>query len=390
MEKVLSITWLILQFVIGFYLFFPLILLLFSKFNFSKKYHLNKEMESFDYAVIVTAYEETFHLTQVVSSILSQTYQNFIVYIVADKCDVSTLSFNNDRVLVLRPQQVIGSNTGSHQYAIKNFIRNHNLLTIIDSDNILASNYLQELNKSFTNGFKAVQGIRLAKNLDTNYACLDAARDIYYHFYDGEVLFNAGSSATLAGSGMAFDTQLYTLFLAENMVSGAGFDKVLQAWLVKQNYRIAFNKEAIVFDEKTTHSDQLVKQRSRWINTWFKYFKYGFSMIYRGIKNLSINQFIFGFVLLRPPLFIFLILAVFATLINIILGFNYYVWLLGFGCFIFGFILSLSKFNTDKRIYKSLINIPKFMFYQLLSLTKIKNANKISVATKHQKLTYKN
>jgi hypothetical protein len=47
-------------------------------------------------------------------------------------------------------------------------------------------------------GFAAVQGERKAKNLDTTYACLDAARDIYYHFYDGKLLFHIGSSATLA------------------------------------------------------------------------------------------------------------------------------------------------------------------------------------------------
>jgi hypothetical protein len=57
--------------------------------------------------------------------------------------------------------------------------------------------YLHELDRYFNAGFSAVQGIREAKNLNTTYACLDAARDIYYHFYDGKILFGIGSSATL-------------------------------------------------------------------------------------------------------------------------------------------------------------------------------------------------
>jgi cellulose synthase/poly-beta-1,6-N-acetylglucosamine synthase-like glycosyltransferase len=129
----------------------------------------------------------------------------------------------------------------------------------------------------------------------------------------------------------------------------------------------------------------LVKQRSRWLNTWFKYFSYGFGLIIKGIKNLSINQFIFGLVLLRPPLFIFLILSLISMVINFALGLNYVIWLAGFIFFIAGFLLALINSKADQKIFNSLIGIPKFIFYQMVSLSKIKVANKISVATKHQK-----
>lgn len=387
MLETLHIAWIVLQIVIGFHLFFPLFLLLFSKLKSNEKALLHHTNQETDFAIIITAYEETINLADVVNAILKQPYQNFTVYLVADKCDASTLLFNDERVNVLLPPTVIGNNTGSHAYALKNFKMHHDVITIIDSDNIIDSNYLISIKKSFDAGFMAVQGLRAAKNLDTNYACLDAARDIYYHFYDGEVLFKSGSSATLSGSAMAFETNLYREFLKKCKVSGAGFDKVLQHYIVNQNIRIAFNKEAILFDQKTTHSDQLVKQRSRWINTWFKYFTYGFGLAAKGIRNLSINQFIFGLVLLRPPLFIFLILGLVATTINLILGLNYWIWLIGFASFIVGFFISLKASKTDQRIYASLVNIPKFMFFQLLSLSKVRVANKASVATKHQNLT---
>ncbi len=385
--EVVRIAWVVLQIGIGFHLFFPLILLLFSKLKPQIKNKVKFEGEDLDFAVIITAYEETYHLPEVVDAILKQAYQNFTIYLVADKCDMSSLHFTDPRVVVLQPSTVIGSNTGSHAYAVKHFKKQHDVITIIDSDNIIDSNYFSELKKSFDLKFKAVQGLRAAKNLNTTYACLDAARDIYYHFYDGKVIFRAGSSATLAGSGMAFNTQLYIDFLNTTQVSGAGFDKVLQAFIVKQNIRIAFNEKAILFDQKTTHADQLVKQRSRWINTWFKYFSFGFELLFKGIKNFSINQFIFGIVLLRPPLFIFLILSTLAMFINVILGYNYIIWLIGFACFIIGFFISLKSSDTDDKIYKSLINIPKFVFLQLLSLGKVRSANKISVATKHQNVS---
>lgn len=382
----LTTMWNVIQILIGYNLVLPLLLflvwLIVRKKHFFK---LDPDKKEVDYAVIVTAYQFTDNLETVVKSIKKLNYSNYIIYIVADNCDISNLDFRDDKVVLLRPENVIASNTGSHQYAIDHFIRDHERLTIIDSDNLVHPEYLQELNTFFSNGYLAVQGLRSAKNLDTTYSRLDAARDIYYHFYDGKILYQLGSSATLSGSGMAFNTNLYRDFLNQNQVQGAGFDKLLQYFIVKRNLRIAFAEKAIVFDEKTSKSEQLVKQRARWINTWFKYFRLGFSLLATGVQNLSLNQTLFGLILLRPPLFIFLILSLTCLLINIIAGniLGLAIWCCAFGLFIIGFALSLIYSNADKKIYLSLIGIPKFVFLQLISLIKSKNANKHSVSTQH-------
>ncbi len=385
--SILQIIWQIVQLLIGFYLIWPLALLILY-FLLRKKRNINTSTTEADYAIIVTAYENTDLLPVVVASILKLKYNNYLVYIVADKCDISNLHFDSDKVILLRPEETLASNTRSHFYAINHFKRLHERLTIIDSDNLVDADYLLALNTYFDAGFSAVQGERKAKNLNTTYACLDAARDVYYHFYDGQVLFDAGSSATLAGSGMAFTVQLYKDCLAHLDITGAGFDKVLQKEILSRKYRIAFTKDAIVYDEKTTGSDQLVKQRARWINTWFKYFKFGFTLLAKGITNFNWNQFLFGIVLLRPPLFIFLLLSVACMAINVLVQpIVALYWFIGLCLFVFGFILSLLVSNTDKRIYQSLGNIPKFMFYQVLSLLKVTKANQVSVATKHSNQT---
>jgi len=377
---IIWLIWILLQVLIGYNLYLPVLLFIFYK----KSARVLDIVPESDYGIIVTAYEQTDSLHSVITSILKLNYTNYLVYIVADKCDISGLNFNDERVILLRPEEVLASNTRSHFHAIRNFKRPHTRLTIIDSDNLVAPEYLHELDKYFDQGFWAVQGVRDAKNLNTTYARLDAARDIYYHFYDGKILFGIGSSATLAGSGMAFTTQLYRDCLEGTDITGAGFDKVLQSMIVGRDLRIAFADKAIVYDEKTTHADQLVKQRSRWINTWFKYFKFGFVLLFKGIKNFSRNQFIFGLILLRPPLFIFLILSVICMLLNFFISITaVFIWLAGLIIFVGGFYIALAKSDTDKRIYQSLINIPKFIFYQVLSLLKVRNANKHSVATTH-------
>lgn len=378
----LFIVWIIIQLIIGYNLVLPLVIYLISVVKSNKSAKINET--NADYAIIVTAYEQVTHIPAVVASILNLNYKNYLIYIVADNCGNAELNFTDERVIILRPEATLASNTRSHFYAIKNFERVHDRLTIIDSDNLLDSEYLNELNQLFDQGYTAVQGLRDAKNLDTTYACLDAARDIYYHFYDGKVLFKAGSSATLAGSGMAFTTNLYVECLDRRDIVGAGFDKVLQAEIVGRNVRIAFAEKAIVYDEKTSHTDQLVNQRSRWINTWFKYFSLGFSLIAKGITNFSWNQLLFGLILLRPPLFIFLLLSAGCLFVDTFISPDAAIfWVIGFVLFIGGFCFALVKSNADRRIYHSLINIPKFMFFQVLSLLKARKANERSVATKH-------
>ncbi len=384
MLSVLISVWIVIQFSIGYHLLSPLILLFLHSLSRKKTFISNAEIPEADYAIIITAYQYVNTLPAVVASVLRLNYQNYLVYIVADNCDTSTLNFTDDRIVLLKPEQVLAGNIKSHFYAIDNFKREHERITIIDSDNLIHPDYLNQLNIFFQNGFEAVQGCREAKNLDTTYACLDAARDIYYHYYDCKLLFNLGSSSTLSGSGMAFTTQLYKNCLGTTEISGAGFDKVLQKLIVGKNKRIAFAPNALVYDEKTARPQELVNQRARWINTWFKYFKFGFGLVFKGLKNASLNQFLFGLTLLRPPLFLFLISSVIMMILNFIyyplLGF---VWLAALMVFIICFITALVASKPDKRIYSSLIGIPKFIFYQLISLSNVRNANNRSDSKRH-------
>jgi len=247
--SLLKPVWLLLQILIGYNLVLPGIDFLLYQLRLRSSKNQLSAPEA-DYAIIVTAYEQTDTLGPVVDSLLKLNYSHFLIYIVADKCDISSLKFDDPRVVLLRPEKTLSSNTKSHFYAIRHFKRPHERLTIIDSDNLVDPEYLHALNVYFEQGYQAVQGVRAAKNLDTVYACLDAARDIYYHFYDGKILFEAGSSATLAGSGMAFTTSLYRDCLENLDISGAGFDKVLQKEILIRGERIAFAEDATVYDEK--------------------------------------------------------------------------------------------------------------------------------------------
>lgn len=376
----------LLQFIFTIHLAFPLVLFVLYLFTADKKYPLAKK--EYDFAAIITAYKETDIIIPLVDSIKKQNYKNYLIYVVADECDSSILNFNDQSIVLLVPDKKIGSKVKSIGYAIDNFKRKHEALVIFDSDNLAHPEFFKNINLLFNAGFKAVQGERKAKNLETAYACLDEARDVYYNFYDRRVCFQVGSSASVAGSGMAFDVELYKSCLNSEHIVG-GFDKVLQANIVSSGHRIAFSKLAITYDEKVSKSGQVEKQRTRWINSWFKYFALGFGLFFNGILTLNFNKTLFGFVLLRPPLFLFILPSLLILIINFFLSTTlFYVVLMFFTMFFLAFILSLVIKGVDKRVWMSLFSIPLFVLRQLLSLLHLKKANKQFLETEHTHLIY--
>jgi cellulose synthase/poly-beta-1,6-N-acetylglucosamine synthase-like glycosyltransferase len=351
----------LLQFIVCFHLLYPFILYL---TGFAVKVvDVNRvPLEERDYAIIVTAYQQTELIPSVVDSILRLNYSNYNVYVISDDCDISKLSISSPRVVVLRPEAVLSSNIKSHFYAINNFVKDHEVLAIIDSDNLVHPEFLNELNSYFSLGFSAVQGVRTAKNLDSSYACLDEAGDMYYRYVDRRLLFSAGSSASLAGSGMAFTVPLYIECLQHLQLNGAGFDKLLQYEIIKRGHRIAFAEKAIIFDEKTSKTDQLVKQRARWLNTWFKFFTLGIKLNLLAVKRIDRNQFLFSLMLLRPPLFLLFMSYGVLFLVSI------YFFDLDFSvgpviammCFLYVFRRALRYFKANDKVYSSLRNYPRF------------------------------
>lgn len=378
--------WILIQLLLSSSLLAPLIFYLIGSFRRNRKPPLFSQRVDADYAIIVTAYTQTDLIPEAVDSILKLRYTNFLIYVVADNCDVSDLHFDDNRVILLRPPEVLANNIKSHFYAIQHFQRRHKRIAIIDSDNLVDENMLRALNYYFDHGFKAVQGVRAAKNLDSDYACLDEAGDIFYRYIDRKLLFEAGSSASLAGSGMAFETDLYVDLLSDAKIEGAGFDKMFQCKIVESGERIAFSEKAVVYDGKTSAPAQLVKQRARWMNAWFKFFLYGIRIFWRGVFRADKNAVLFAIVLVRPPLFILMFFAFGFFVANIFLmPWLSVFWVFSVVVFIGFFFKALSYNNANEKIYQALKSIPKFVYYQILALLNARRASKLSVATEHKK-----
>lgn len=388
-------SYLFVEGIVCFFLAFPFITMFISTFV-TKKINPdnNNAGKEFDFACIITAYKDASITLNLVKSLQAQSHSNYLIYLVADNCDMSNLELNSEKLIVLQPSQPLNSKVKSIAYGIENFQRNHEAIMIFDPDNLAHPDCLYEVNSYFQAGYKAVQGRRTAKNLDTFYACLDAVGEFYYNYSQRLVPFKLGSSATIAGSGMAFISKYYIDFLNNDAISNAHLsnkvivaeDKMLQVDFVGKGNIIAYAENAIVYDEKVSSGKQVERQRTRWINSYFLHLKDGLALLWMGITKLSFNRIFFAYTIIIPPMFILVLLTFILLLVNIFFSFPHFIIVfISFALFVSGFMFALYLSKVPIQIWQSLWRIPFFMVRQLLALLKINNSNKDFMVTEKTK-----
>jgi len=168
-----------------------------------------------------------------------------------------------------------------------------------------------------------------------------------------------------------------------------GFDKKLQIELVQRVKQVGFAKDCIVYDEKVEDYDKLEKQRTRWINSYFKYFNESALLFFKGMTRFNMSQVLIGLVMLRPPLFITFFIAYFFMLIGFIFKPVFGIaWCILIFLFALSFILIIITQSKEKKIVQSLAYIPKILILQVKALFKIKHANKSFLKTEHHNIIY--
>lgn len=320
-----------------------------------------------EFGIIVTAYRDTKFILPLIDSVLRQKYQNFYLYVVADDCSEPINGIDDQRIHVLTPPQELGSKVKSIDFAIASFVQAHDAIVILDDNCLLHPQFLWVINQYFQKGYKVVQSAFKPKNSESSIARMDAIGDIYNFFMQKDMRMRLGLSSTIWGSGVAVDLPLYKGVIYTDFLGG--FDKKLQAYLVMHTDKIAYACNAILYDEKVNNPHSLVNQRTRWISSYFKYFKESFLVFINGVRKFNFNLTFFGFYLLRPPLFSVLFISVLFTLINYFIHpVLFYIWLSLIFSFIFAFIIIVLLKSRNFKSLKVIFRLPVFIFYQVLAM----------------------
>lgn len=377
--------------VIAFLLLFPFIIHLLFLISKQRK-SINTVSPQTDIACVITSYKNIEMALLAADSLLKQNYTDFHVYLIADDCEVSKVNLIHPKLSILKPETTLGSKVRSMKYALDNFVRNHSAVAIFDPDNLADRNFLLECNNYLSVGYKAVQGRRTAKNLDTQIACLDAMGEVYYNYITKKIPFELGSSSIIAGSGMVITKELFEDFFKMPYIKDnynkviPGEDKILHYFIVSQKERIAYNEKAILYDEKISNAGMVQNQRARWINSYLLNLKNAGRLFIKGIASFNTNLFLSGVITLYPPLFLLVLTASFFAALNLFfVEFFAIILITSIAVFILNFMFVLAINKVNPKIWSAIWGIPFFVMNQLLALLNIKKSNREFLTTQNEK-----
>lgn len=271
-------------------------------------------------AVLLPAYKEDAVIVDSAKRALAQAYpqQCCEVVVIADSLQPGTLQ--QLRALPVRVIEVsfdVSTKAKALNRALEQ-LEGFDVAVVLDADNVMAPRFLHLVNIAFNQGWRAVQGHRVAKNKNTSVAILDAVSEEIQNHILRKGHRSLGLSSALIGSGMAFDFRLFRNLMSQIHTTG-GFDKELEMRLLKQRIKINYLEKAVCYDEKVQNLNVLEKQRSRWIAAQVKYVRPYLTTAFGQLMKGNIDYFDKFIQVITPPRMLLIGLMGFGLLLAILL-----------------------------------------------------------------------
>jgi cellulose synthase/poly-beta-1,6-N-acetylglucosamine synthase-like glycosyltransferase len=370
--------------------FYVFVLALWGRlFYHGKKWNADGSPPTKRIAILVPAYMEDNVITYTADNLLQLDYPKelYDIYIIADSFRPDTLQAL--RRLPLHVFEVSFSNstkTRALNEAFKRIDKPYDIALICDGDNMLGKQFLKKTNDAFVAGARAAQGRRIAKNLDTSFAILDACSEAINNHIFRKGTNAMGLSSAICGSGMAFDFLLVKEVLGEIDVVG-GFDKILQLKILQRGVFIHYMDHALIYDEKVDSSLAFSQQRKRWLSSQLIYSKKFFFPAFRELFKGNISYFnlaVANYCIL-PKAFLLVILPVLALagfLINHSWGMAAAgLWVL----YNVGLLMSLPPVLINGDLVRAMFTIPRAVSLMFGALFQFKKADEQFIHTPHTK-----
>jgi cellulose synthase/poly-beta-1,6-N-acetylglucosamine synthase-like glycosyltransferase len=345
-------------------------------------------------AVLVPAYREDGIILSTARHLEALHYpaDRFDIYIIADSFQPETIeALRNYRVEVLEVSFEKSTKSKSLNEAFARITRAYDIALICDADNILAKNFLTRIAETFAAGARAVQGQRVAKNLDTSFALLDACSEGINNTIFRKGANALGLSSAVIGSGMAFEFNRIRDVMRQTKAVG-GFDKIVQLRIVEANTRIEFVADALIFDEKVDSSQAFKQQRKRWVSSQFIYLRQFFGAALKQLMKGNMSYFNLAVLnnIVLPRAFLLALLPL-ATVAGFLVHPAWGLTGLGLmlGCFL-ALALAIPRELVNARLGAALMQLPKAVILMISTLFGIRKANKTFIHTVHTKTEVSN
>lgn len=339
-------------------------------------------------AVLIPAYKEDSVILGSVVANLKQAYPTdwYDLIVIADSFRPETLELLATYPIKVIPVQFEQSTVQkSITFALNSLPENlYDIIVISDADNHMAPDFLQRINQAFSQGWRAIQGHRVAKNTNTSVAIFDAMNEEV-----NNNLFRAGQralglSATLIGSGMGFEPAI--MKRAMNQIQTvSGYDKELEMLLLVAGIKIGYLHKAFIFDEKVQNIAVFERQRTRWTAAQVYFIKEYFGVGMRQLVLGNIHAFNALVKSLLLPRTLLLVSVFLLFLINLVIASPTFLWVSAglIGLLSFSLAISIPLYLWRKISISDFFVLPSLIFSMMRSLFKIKQAGKKFLHTPH-------
>ncbi|MGE7665517.1 glycosyltransferase family 2 protein [Ureibacillus composti] len=258
-----------------------------------KKHSTNSNFHK--YAVIIAARNEELVIGQLINSIKKQNYPKELIdiFVIADNCTDQTALVAERSGAIVRER--FNKEQVGKGYALDYLIKiiqtefaykKYDGYFIFDADNLLDKNYINEMNNTFSQGYRVITSYRNSKNYDQNW--ISAGYALWF-LHEAEYLNlpRMAINASCAVSGTGF------LVEAELIKNNGGWvhhllteDIEFSVSQIIKGEKIGYNSRAIFYDEQPVKFKQSWNQRLRWAKGFYQVFsKYGKTLISNIIKG---------------------------------------------------------------------------------------------------------
>lgn len=392
LDILISITSVISLILYSYYLFFAF-------FGFIKKKTQNADdfESTTKFAVVVAAHNEEAVIAETIQFLTDTDYpKNLLdIYVVADNCsdDTAKLARMGGAIVHERTNTEKRGKGFALEWMFERIWNtgiNYDAVCVLDADNIVDKNYFKEMNKSFKQGNEVIQGYLDCKNPYDSY--IAGCYSIIF-WSNNRVIQLArqqmGLSCGISGTGFVLSSRIL-----KELGWGAYClteDLEFQLKCVTNNVRVAWNHDAIVYDEKPLKLKQSLVQRTRWMQGHSDCAsRYFVPLIKKGFKEKKFIPIDTCMYLLQAYVFALMSSVVLLSALRSVLfgqWSNFIVILEGMGVFILytAFILLLEH-KLKKKILLYVLILPLYIYSWLPPVIKgWKNRHKTEWAhTVHQ------
>lgn len=240
------------------------------------------------YAVLIAARNEAAVIGDLLESIRNQTYNQTLVtvFVIADNCTDATAAIaRHHGAVVYERFNRVQVGKGYALDALVNHIREDypagfDGYFVFDADNVLAPDYMERMNETFSQGHEIITSYRNSKNFGSNWVSAGYA---LWFLRESRYLNGArhaiGSSCAVSGTGFLFSRRIL------EKTGGWHFyllteDIEFSVHHILEGETIAFCEKAEFYDEQPTSFRQSCRQRMRWAKGYLQVFSdYGAELL---------------------------------------------------------------------------------------------------------------